>query len=128
MPLEQWETESFEIISISPADGLLAVYAEEDPDNPGFHILKSYPVHFIGVARVTTKYWAREQNRGPAMVGTEIHKRVVGIDLSDGYFTPCDEASNFSGIARAGDDIRNAIGMLNLNKYPLSPSSRPVRD
>ena len=118
---ERWTVDSFELINVVPVDKMFAVYAVPHPTQKEKFCLEKSPIHFIGIAKVTTHFWTRnEQTKRAVSLGNEPEgTRVVGIDLCEGYFSVCDEADNFAGLMKDGDDIDNAIGCLS-SSYPLA--------
>lgn len=124
---DKWNVDDYEVISVTAVDGMCAVYAYEHPTEKGKFYLHKEPLHFVGVVKVTTKVYERVagQNYGHVVQTASNGTKVVGIDLSEGYFTVCNEADNFAGIMLEGDKINDATGCLNIHKYPLSEAETP---
>lgn len=127
--MKRWEYELFEILQVSPCTGLLAVYAVEDGEDSKTYKLESYPVHFIAVARVTTRFCEvpdhpdSEGELGRKYQDDDVRNEVVGLDLSHGSFEACNESANFAGYCMEGDDITEATDYLVRSKYPLSATA-----
>ena len=119
----RWETEFYKVLQAFPCENLLAVYAECDDEHPGFYTLKSYPVHFLAVAKVTTRFYERKAINDIAGFQQYdepyIQNEIVGLQLSEGYWSVCNELGGFAGLCHAGEDITAATGCLDKSKYPL---------
>ena len=115
-----FETKDFEILNVSQCNGILAVYAEDDESNPGMHKLVAYPVNFIAVAKVTIRHMKDKGSYVRECEPATVRNEVIGIELIEGWFAPCEEACNFAGYCMEGEDISKAVGMLDIRKYPLS--------
>jgi hypothetical protein len=125
LELDKWSHDNYELLQAFQCKGVLSVWAMEDENNPGKHKLEAIPIHFMAVAKVTTRYFQKptganyrsvQQYREPY---TET--RLVGLDLADGYFEVCEEASNFAGYCMEGDDISKATGCLD-GKFDIQSS------
>lgn len=121
----RWQFDEFQLLQVTPCHKMLAVYAMEDESQPGKHKLEAYPIHFIAVAKVTTRFLERPKSAPKYTCGMEYQKPdvrndIVGLDLVDGLFEVCNEASNFAGYCREGDDISLATDYLHAFDYPLS--------
>lgn len=119
--LSKWEATEYEVISVAQADKMLAVYAQRHPTEEGKFELVADPIHFVGVAKVTTLFFEkRDDEKYGRQVDTEfIGTKVVGLDLCEGFFQVCNEASNFAGLMREGDDIDRTNYCLSHRDYPL---------
>lgn len=91
-------TETFEILSVCPASNLKAVYAVESESQEGRFRLECQDVHFLGVVSVTEKTFLVGDKRDTLLSERNVGNRVLGLSLDDGYFTVCDECSNFLGL------------------------------
>ena len=127
MGKDKWDVDDYEVISVTAVDGMVAVYAYEHPTEKGKFYLHHEPLSFVGVAKVFTKFYERVAGKDYGHVVQTVSNgtKVVGIDLSEGYFTVCNEADNFAGIMREGDNICDATGCLSILKYPLTETPSP---
>jgi hypothetical protein len=107
------ECEAYEILSLCPANGVMAVYAD---DVEGGYELKAEPLTHIAVASCIKRRFENHQ----LVSEFELENTVVGIDFSDGYMQICNEAFNFAGLLQPGQDIERATGSLNRVRYPRS--------
>lgn len=124
---KQWSVDHYTVISVTQVSGMFAVYAYDHPTENGKFYLHKEPLHFVGIAKVRTSVMRTDSNGKTCSRISELENgtQVVGLDLSEGFFTVCDEACNFAGLMREGDDIDNVTGCLNTLEYPLveySPS------
>lgn len=118
--LKEWSCEVFEILNVTPVENMLAVYAQPHPTEHGKHHLVPEPIYFIGVAKVETKFYEMQPGCNSQCVDRcDSGTRVVGLVLAEGYFDVCNEAGNFAGLMREGDNILDANGFLDESKYPL---------
>ncbi len=103
---------NYDIKNVVQVIGMSAVYADEDPEHPGMHKLVAYPINLMGIAEKTTIFDGLE---------TEKESVVVGIDFTEGFENIVNEDINFAGFLADGDNINQAIGYLDREKFPLSP-------
>ena len=113
MSQEIRDRESYELISVQMVADLDAVYAIKNDD--GTYCLQSWPIDALGMARVTT---TRHLGR-TKLFDRDDGTKIVGLELSEGYWHICDECDNFAGLVKRGDDIWEATGCLSLGDYPL---------
>lgn len=126
---DYWEYDSYEIRQIVLTTEYQAVYAEEDKN--GDCTLRAYPLDALGVATVSRHFLRRSITDRPAkkyQPGEEyqppdITQDIVGLDLADGYFQVVQDANNFAGIARKGEDINQATGYLEYEYSKLLPKA-----
>lgn len=117
---QTWEEVTFELLSITPCENVLAVYAEEE-DEEKKPVFRSYPVRFLALAKATTRFFKKE--KGAPDWGKvehrdeEVENIVVGLDLAEGYFDICNKMGNFSGYCFVGDDISKATSYLNMEWF-----------
>ena len=122
---KRWEYDQYELLSITPCENVLAVYAEEDTEEEGMFKLAAYPIRFLATAKRTTRFRQKPKNSPPGTVGMEyaepdVENVVVGLELENGWFSVCNEMDNFAGYCFRGEDISNATGYLHCRKFPLS--------
>lgn len=117
----EWTTETFELINVVPAADMFAVYAVPHPTQEGKFYLEEDRIHFLGIAKVNEHtYQGDDHSMLSKLIKTrQLPNRVVGLDLCEGYFSVCDEADNFAGLMKDGDDINDATGCLS-SSYPLA--------
>lgn len=118
---KQWQVEYYEILSVTQVTGMYAVYAGKSDSEERKYELFKHPIYFIGVAKVkivTMEMFEKEKNS--RVVHEELQgTRVVGLELSNGFFDICNEANNFAGLLMEGEPIENATGFLDPSEYPL---------
>lgn len=100
--------DTFELLNVVPVTDMFAVYAVPHPTQHGKFCLEKSPIHFIGVAKVTEITY----RLCDVISKKRVDNRIVGVDLADGYFTVCDEANNFAGLMKDGDQIDSITGCL----------------
>lgn len=103
-----------DVISVCPATGLKAVYVIESESQPGRYRLECQDVHFVAVVTVVEEL--RSIRGGRLLDKLQHHNRVVALEMSEGYFAVCDDASNFIGLIRDG---QNAMDLYIPSEYPL---------
>ena len=118
---KKWKNEEYEILQIMPANGVRCVYAMDDENRPGEFKLESWPVDLLALAKKTTSYfgppsmsaspWKEYEER-------DVENVVVGLLLSMGEYSICNEDHNFSGYCNLGDDINDAIAYLAHGRFP----------
>ena len=110
--IERCDFSRYELMSLTPATGFVAVYAQDDAD--GSASLYEMPVDAIGLARVTTHFHQRANGWKGSLQYKEPETEVepVCLILAEGSWEICNQSSNFAGLARAGDDITQAISHL----------------
>lgn len=114
--------EHFEVLGVCPATNLKALYAVPSDKQKGYFRLECQDVDFVATVKVTEKWYSG--NDGLQIQPTRVVQavnRVVGLDLSEGYFTVCDEASNFIGLIREGQDITD---LYIPSDFPLETSNQ----
>ena len=121
----RWKFDEFEILQVIQCSDVLAVYAIQAGAHPEKYKLESWPIHFLAVAKVTTRFMERPKDADTTVISRErkspeVCTAVVGLELSDGSFEVCNEASNFAGYCMKGDDISEACYYLDWNEFPLS--------
>ncbi len=113
--MHRWQYDSYEVLNITPCTGYLAVWAVDCEDGSGECEMWSHPVDALSVARVTTTFL--ERPFGSSKVGVEyaqreVRNKIVGLELLDGWFDVVQDADNFAGLCREGDDIQQMDGCL----------------
>lgn len=120
-----WQFDEYEILQVIQCTGIQAVYAQEDEANPGKFRLEGGPIELLAVAKKTTTFLEKAKDapiatRWRKCKDAEVENVIVGLELIDGSFEVCNEASNFAGYCRDGDDITKATAHLPTRDYPLS--------
>lgn len=113
---QQWDSKTYELLSFQLTSEFVAVFAEMAGD--GLVDLYSHPIQAIGLAKLTTKYYARRSG-GSAVEcrPAQTYNALVGLQLNDGYWHIVQECENFAGIAGVHADISEATGELDWMKY-----------
>lgn len=115
--------DSYELLQIAPVSGVEAIYAVAQ-EVDGSAILDSWPIDAIGVAKVTTRYFeypdvydgtSREYKK------PTFSREVVGLQLNEGWYSVCNEADNFAGLMKTGQNREDSAGCLDREKYTLRP-------
>src|SRR4051794_40605560 len=100
----------YEIRSLAPADGYLAVYSHRTGDRIE---LETMPFDFVGVADLRLNRKGEWVNSG---------SEIVGVKLSDGDFDVLSNDDNFHGIVQKGATWDECVGLL-----PSELQSRVVK-
>lgn len=101
----------FELLSITPVTGWQAVFAQESEKHEGKFYLFSGPVYMMGVAKVLIDTYVDD-----VCVKTDDGgNQIVALTHDDGYFEIADDAENFAGVCRDGEDIYEATRNLSSN-------------
>jgi hypothetical protein len=101
-----------------PVENHEAVFADKQAD--GSCRLISNPIDLLALANATTKWWRGHPGK---VYDTHTERVVVGVEMVEGTFQICQEADNFAGLCRAGDDISRATWFLKPEyKRLLEPS------
>ena len=120
MTERRWSNEFYKILQVVPCEGVFAVYAIEDEANPGKFNLDKEPIKFLALVEITTEHYVTVNETSTRVTQTDTDNDVVGLTLlPEGWFEVCNQADNFAGYCREGDDISECIGCLNLQNYPL---------
>jgi len=96
-----------------PATGFVAVFAM-DSETSDKCWLESVPIDLLAVVDVVEKTLEGKIGAVGREVGREEYTDVVGLELDDGFFQVVNDASNFAGLQRVGEDINDAIGSLHV--------------
>jgi hypothetical protein len=101
-PIERWTVTDYEILSVAPTDRFEAVYLIDDA-------IEVSPVDAIAAVKVIERRLARPPGSPRGTSGEEVsrdeYNDVVGIELDgSGSFVVSNEASNFLGLVRKGED------------------------
>lgn len=104
-----YNVDSYEILQVIPVSGYSAVFSQPHPTEEGKLLLEPEPIHFLGLVKVTVESFVRRSGfKSSISLGSEcIGNRLLGLTLCGGFFDVCDEASNFAGLIRDGDDIQS---------------------
>lgn len=113
----RWSMTDYEILSFELTAQFVAVFAEKGDD--GITDLFSEPIQAIGLAKVTTQHVEGIRGKGVMrdIDEPDIRNELIALQLRDGYWQIANDASNFSGVAKVGDDISTATGYLNRMEY-----------
>jgi hypothetical protein len=109
---------SYEILSLSPANGISAVYAEESIESPGFYTLVTRPLTHIAIASVVARTYAVIDGKSELQREVKEPNDVVGVDFISGWANVSVSDSNFAGLLMPGGDIQEAATNLGA-EYPL---------
>ena len=112
-----WEYVEYILEQIVLTSDFQFVLCLEDDGRPAY--LEGFPLDALAVATATTHFM-----RAPAprdfkaseedYRASESVKDVVGLELVDGYFQIVNEAANFAGICKKGDDATKVDGCLSV--------------
>jgi len=107
----------YQLVQIMPADGYVAVFAVEDLGSPGDYRLAPVPVDCLGLASITTETHEEIQIDEDVRLLSPGQKfgpvtEVVGLILEEGEWQIANEAENFAGLARSGEDISSVTWSL----------------
>ena len=134
--LETWSANDYEIIQMIlnvPAQ-YKAVWAfldnDDDPDDPCH--LEALPIEALAVAECITSHYRRPVGSKEAgtVYATEKHNTIVVLECVEGWWQVANEANNFAGIMRDGQDIADCCGELDhhyrdrLSREPPPPKSQ----
>ena len=122
---QQFTVSDFKLLQVFPVTDYLAVYAEEDQDDPTKYKLVAHPIHLLALADVVES--TIESGDGKPVRVLSIHdpfRAIVGVDLSEGGFDICNEDRKFAGICREGDDISKVDWHLNIEYAETLPGWR----
>jgi len=108
-----WQVKDYTIRQIMPATGFVAVFAM-DSETSDKCWLESVPIDLLAVVDVVEKTLEGKIGAVGREVGREEYTDVVGLELDDGFFQVVNDASNFAGLQRVGEDINDAIGSLHV--------------
>jgi hypothetical protein len=128
-----FELKNYELLQVFSVSGMLTVFAIEDDENEGKFKLEAEPLSLMALAKVTTRSIRRARDAPEFSPGTDLHSpdvrnEIVGVYLDGGMFEVCNEASNFAGYCKEGDDIATAIGYLCRKKFPIERCSNWVEE
>ncbi len=117
---DEYEYVSYELKSIIQVSKMYAVYANRHPTEPGKYQLGKAPLHFMGLAEVTTEWRRKTGDFSSELISVgNVVNEPVGVSFVEGYPEICNEFGNFAGLLHEGDPIENAVGYLSPTKYPL---------
>lgn len=100
-----YEIDDYEILSVAPTNDFVAVYVDEGLD--GQCDLIANRVDAIGLVRITRRYveGVKGYHYDEEIDDPDTWTEIAGLELIDGTWERCEEACNFAGLMRVGDDI-----------------------
>ena len=116
--METWSRTSYKILQIIPASGYRAVYAHLVNAETGEFRLESDGIDFLAICRVTENEYGRDEHGLERECETFITNEIVGLQLDvTGEWMITNDAENFAGLCRDGDDITKVDYYLNVIKF-----------
>jgi len=113
---EYWDYSEYKLLSLMPVSGIFCVFCCEQED--GSFKQQGFPLDVLCVAEVTV-VTRRRRSDLPRGEGVEVvsevvddNNSIVGASLTEGHFQICEQASNFSGYMKEGDDIEDVTWYL----------------
>ncbi len=118
----RWINTDYELLSVIPISGYLAVYAHDvdETNRSGAYTLRGQKIDAIGLAKVVESHCKGRYGRDGLMqvIATksdEAFNDVVGLILAGGMFQIVNDDDNFAGLCREGDDVSLVDGYLSYD-------------
>ena len=126
---KRWTSRRYELMSLTPVTGYVAVFVQDADDGAAY--LETESVDAVGLANVTTHFHELPPGWKTSREHRERETEVepVTLILMDGGWEICEEAFNFAGLARSGNDITKVNSQLNYSYLKrLRPNAQKKAD